>query len=132
MPSTRLKMPQPARTRPKWKDQLGANRPVAPRLDGCDRARQEQEPRGYVEEAVSQRVHFEARHGVGRVALDVTHHVVPLEDLVQHDAVDEAAEPKAVEQSGCLRRHLWSGCLCSRVHVEPVPNRPFRQTRSSA
>ena len=27
MPSTRLKIPHPARTRPKWKDQLGAKRP---------------------------------------------------------------------------------------------------------
>lgn len=39
MPSTKLTMPHPARTRPEWKDQLGANRPSRQAARLADTAR---------------------------------------------------------------------------------------------
>ncbi len=43
--------------------------------------------------AVRERVHLEPRQRRHRSVLDVADHVMPLEDLVQHDAVDESSEP---------------------------------------
>jgi len=43
-----------------------------------------------MEQAVAQRVRLEPRDGGDR--LDLGDHVVPLEDLVYHDAVEEAAQ----------------------------------------
>jgi hypothetical protein len=56
-----------------------------------------------VEEAVGQRVRLEPRDGVRRVVPGVGQKVVPLEYLVQHDAVDEPAEPEAQDEP----RRLW-------------------------
>jgi len=53
-----------------------------------------------VERAVSEGVHFKA--GDGLCGFDVGEHVVPLQDLVQEDSVDEAAESYAKEDSPSL------------------------------
>lgn len=42
--------------------------------------------------------------GGHRIVVHVAHHVVPLENLVKHDAVDKAPEAEAVEQARCPRR----------------------------
>src|SRR5687768_12957897 len=56
---------------------------------------------------------------------------MPLEDLVQHDAVEEAAEPYAEHRDGCGDRWTWSRlvhrALCIRlsqqatIRVSPTP-----------
>ena len=51
-----------------------------------------------MEKAIRENVDFHSRERVHRVVIHVTDHVVPLKDLVQHDAVDETAEPKAEQQ----------------------------------
>ena len=55
-----------------------------------------------VEEAVPQGVHLQVLHAVGRVT-GAREQVVPLQDLMQHDAVEEAAEPQP-EQDPCRGR----------------------------
>src|SRR5829696_1814190 len=86
MPSTTLNMPQPSRAPPEGGDPDG---------DG--------DPGERMEEAVRKRVRLEARHRRGRVAALAAQHVVPLEDLVEDDAVDEPAEPDAEEDAGRAR-----------------------------
>lgn len=56
---------------------------LTPRGDRGDRAEEDEEPGRDVEEPVGQRIHLESGDGGHRVVLDVTDHVVPLEDLVQ-------------------------------------------------
>jgi hypothetical protein len=59
-----------------------------------------------MEESVGEGVRLEARDRRLRVAALAGQHVVPLQDLVQDDAVDEAAEPEAKQdaRSGHRRR----------------------------
>jgi hypothetical protein len=52
-----------------------------------------------VEEPVGERVRLEAGDGRLRVAALAGQHVVPLQDLVEDDAVDEAAEPDAEQDA---------------------------------
>jgi hypothetical protein len=59
-----------------------------------------------VEEPVCQRIDFQPGDGVHRVAADVTHHVMPLKDMVKHNAVNEAAQTQAEEQPEHLQRRL--------------------------
>jgi hypothetical protein len=47
-----------------------------------------------MKEAVCQRVDFQPGNGVHRVAAYVADHVVPLKDLVKHNAVNEAPRPR--------------------------------------
>jgi hypothetical protein len=42
-----------------------------------------------VEEPVGERVRLQARHGVGGLIAGTREHVMPLEYLVQHDAVKQ-------------------------------------------
>jgi len=44
-----------------------------------------------MEESVSQRVHAKSRDGIDRV--DIAEHVVPLEDLMQKNAVEKSPRP---------------------------------------
>lgn len=57
-----------------------------------------------MEENVGQRGRLQPRKGRDRVARDVADHVVPPEELVQDDAVHEAAEAQAEEDA---RRPPW-------------------------
>ncbi|MFC7693237.1 hypothetical protein ACFQY5_30475 [Paeniroseomonas aquatica] len=52
-----------------------------------------------MEQPVGQGIEPQVRHAVGGVA-GAGQHVVPLQDLVQHDAVEEAAEAEAEEDAG--------------------------------
>ena len=63
-----------------------------------------EEPGREVEEAVRERVRLEACDGVGGLAARARQQVVPLEDLVQHDPVDEAAEAESHDERGGSRR----------------------------
>jgi hypothetical protein len=77
-------------------------------LPGADverRAGYDRDPGGGVEEAVGERVVLEAGDARGRAAALAREHVVPLEDLVEDDPVDEAAEPDAQEQRWEERDH---------------------------
>ena len=92
-------MPQPTST-PEVEAPVGRQSSLPPRDDRRDGSSEDQEPRGDVEEAIGKRVRFESRDRGRGVLLDVADHVVPLKDLMQHDAVDEAAEPEPVENTG--------------------------------
>ncbi|WXK93877.1 hypothetical protein WHH00_03455 [Pseudarthrobacter quantipunctorum] len=48
-----------------------------------------------MEQAVRQGVQLQAGHGLRVAAFCVAEHVVPLQQLVQHDAVHEPADPHA-------------------------------------
>src|SRR4029450_12441791 len=63
---------------------------LAPSLDRGDGSDQDKNPGRQMKEPVCQRVDFQPGAGVHRVAADVTYHVVPLKDLVKHNAVNEA------------------------------------------
>ncbi|HEX2362416.1 MAG TPA: hypothetical protein VHI11_10120 [Jiangellaceae bacterium] len=56
------------------------------------------DPRERVEEAIPERVPLQPEHSVD--GLVVADHVVPLEDLVEQYAVDEAAQPDAQQNAG--------------------------------
>ena len=62
-------------------------------------------PSRQVEEAVDQRVRLQPGEGVHWLASVLSReHVVPLEDLVKDDAVDESAEPETHDERGGFRR----------------------------
>ena len=68
-----------------------------------------------MEEPVDEGVGLESGDGGGRLAAVVAgEHVMPLQDLVEHDAVDEPAEADAYEKGGELG---------GRVEVVPVRRR---------
>ena len=66
----------------------------------------DEDPRGEVEEAVHECVLLQSGDGVGRVLARAGEHVVPLEDLVKHDAVDEPAEADPQQERGGSWRAL--------------------------
>ena len=85
-----------------------------------------------MKEAVCQRVDFQPGNGVHRVAAYVADHVVPLKDLVKHNAVNEAPKTQAVQQTGHLRRRLTNHPKCVRAatrHGGTVPSHALAQTR---
>jgi hypothetical protein len=71
-----------------------------------------------VEEAIGERVRLEPRDGRRRVAGGAREHVMPLQDLVQQDAVDEAAEAHAEQDAGPpWRRRRTDGGRTRAGHV---------------
>ncbi len=58
-----------------------------------------------MEEAVDEGVGLQPRDSRHRVVAGGGQHVVPLQDLVQDDPVDEAAEAEAEQQAGA--REVW-------------------------
>src|SRR4051812_17285925 len=56
------------------------------------------DPGGRMEDAVTERVQLQVLDGIGRHRS--ADHVVPLEDLMQDDAVEESTEPDAQEDGG--------------------------------
>src|SRR5215217_148649 len=77
-----------------------------------------------MKEPVCKRVEFQPGDGAHRVATDVAHHVMPLKDLVQHNAVDEAPKTQAVQQTGHLRRRLTNHPRCARSAIGHGPPYP--------
>lgn len=78
--------------------------------------------RAGMEEPVEERVDLEVADAVGGIA-GARHHVVPLKDLVQHDAVEEPAQAQAEEDARrggkvplLLSRHGGARC---KAHAEP-------------
>ena len=63
-----------------------------------------------------------AQHGRCRAATLGAEHVVPLQDLVEHDAIDEAAEANAEEQR---RQERWSTAV-SQARSSPSSRRRAR------
>jgi hypothetical protein len=92
---------------------------LAPLHQREHRGRHHEQPGRDVEEPVGQRVHLEPGQGRHRVPRRVTDHVVPLQDLVQHDAVHEAAQAEPVEHAGRARGHARGG-RCGG-HAESLP-----------
>jgi hypothetical protein len=81
-------------------------------LPGAQRQRHrdsDQHPCGEVEESVRERVGLQTGHGAARVLAGVGEHVMPLQDLVQDDPVDEPPEADADEE----RRAPSGSCECS-------------------
>ena len=76
---------------------------LPPSRDRGDGSGQYKNPGRRMKEAVCQRVDFQPGNGVHRVAAYVADHVVPLQDLVEEDPVDETTEPEAHEEGGPLR-----------------------------
>ena len=79
---------------------------LPPSRDRGDGSGQDKNLSRRMKEAVCQRVDFQPGNGVHRVAAYVADHVVPLKDLVEHNAVNEAPKTQAVQQPGHLRRRL--------------------------
>jgi len=65
-----------------------------------------------VEDAIPEGIHLEVLDTVGRVAR-AGQHVVPLQDLMQHDAVEEPAEAKAEQDP----RGDWEAALTGLVVI---------------
>lgn len=57
------------------------------------------DPGGCVEQAVPERVRLQSGNSRVRIVALTRQHVVPLEDLVEHDPIDEAAETDAEQYS---------------------------------
>ena len=72
---------------------------------GSDRAGQDCDPSGHMKEPVREGVVLQTTDGVSRTAPLIREQVVPLEDLVKEDAVDESAEADAHEQG---REERWT------------------------
>jgi hypothetical protein len=79
-------------------------------------------PRGGVEEAVREHVVLESSEGRGRVVTFAREEVVPLEDLVENDAVDEPPEADANEDSGRSRTdlRLRPGCAIATSSSDEI------------
>jgi hypothetical protein len=96
--------------------------------------RDDEEVSGGVEQPVPERVHLQVAHAVGRVAA-ARQHVVPLQDLVEHDAVEEAAEAEPEENSRGRRKsllpRLHGVLLPESFAVVAVQTRPLSLKRSS-
>lgn len=52
-----------------------------------------------MEEAVGQGIDFEPCDCGYRIIIHMAHHVMPLKNLMQNYAVDEASEPEPIQQS---------------------------------
>jgi hypothetical protein len=105
---------------------------LPPSPDGGDGSGQDKNPSRQMKEPVCQGVDFQPGDGVHRVAAYVANHVVPLKDLVKHNAVNEAPKTQAVQQTGHLRRRLTNHprCVCAATgHGGTVPSYALDQTR---
>ena len=103
-----------------------------PSRDRGDGSGQDKNPSRRMKEAVCQRVDFQPGNGVHRVAAYVADHVVPLKDLVKHNAVNEAPKTQAVQQTGHLRRRLTNHPRRNRTaigHGGTLPSHALAQTR---
>jgi hypothetical protein len=81
------------------KPPVGCETALLPRRHREDGRGEKAGPGCRVEQPVRERVRLQPGDGRCRVAVDVTQHVVPLENLVQHDAVHESTEAHAIEQT---------------------------------
>jgi len=79
---------------------------LPPSPDRGNGSGQDKNPSRQMKKPVCQRVDLQPGNGVRRVATYVADHVVPLENLVKHNAVNEAPKTKAIQQTGHLRRRL--------------------------
>lgn len=70
----------------------------SPRAQSEERAGEDDDPCPEVEDAVSECVVLEPGQSVRRTAAFTGEDVMPLQDLVKDDAVDETAEPDAEQQ----------------------------------
>ncbi len=71
---------------------VGCQSALTPGKDGGNRTCQNQEPCDDVEKSVRQDVHLQPGYCVDRIFMHVTHHVMPLQDLVKNDAVNKTAK----------------------------------------
>ncbi|WP_026551326.1 hypothetical protein [Arthrobacter sp. H20] len=69
---------------------------VLPSPDGSKRASQHEKPRCDVKKPVGQRIHFQAGHRCYGMTIHITDHVVPLQDLMHDNAVDETTKTKPI------------------------------------
>ena len=77
-----------------------------------------------VKEPVAERVRFQTGDRGGGVGVDVAHHVMPLQDLVEHDAVEEAANPQS-EQDAARGEHGRSRSFVVRPSHSPRVHGPL-------
>ena len=80
-----------------------------PRGDRGYRRGEQEQPHRQMEEPVRERVDLKAGHRGGRVLRSVAEHVVPLEDLVQDDAIKESTQPQPVKEAWKSRRLCRTG-----------------------
>ena len=81
--------------RPPW---WGKFSPL-PRPDRENRTDEDDDPRRDVEETVGEHVVFQPTDGGGGVLSGGGEHVVPLENLVEHDSIQEPAEPNTEKEA---------------------------------
>jgi hypothetical protein len=107
---------------------------LSPLGERHDAGTDDEQPRRHVKEPVGHGVDLQPGERGEGVLLDIADHVVPLQDLVQHDSVDEPAQPDPVEQaSGPGRTLSDDGCrlappLPSRRHDTRLPTWPRTQS----
>ena len=65
----------------------------------ANRTEEDDDPRRDVEEAVGEHVVFQPTDGGGGVLSGGGEHVVPLEHLVEHDPIQEPAEPNPEKEA---------------------------------
>jgi len=132
---------------PPGEDQSSGTFPCGPMPAGEGAPQQEHsdeshDPGGEVEQPIPQRVVFQRSNGgrrEGGVFAVVGAHVVPLEDLVQHDAVDETAESQAEQDPrGRYLRALPAGTTSMArprgrvgLHVGTIPPQITPHTRQT-
>jgi hypothetical protein len=88
-----------------------------------DRAGEHEDPGGDVEQPVRERVVLEGADRCRRAATLAGQHVVPLEDLVEEDAVHETTETDAHEEGG------EQGRIDPIGHAQPLPTAEGRKRR---
>jgi hypothetical protein len=87
------------RTSPNWTLQFGALRPCRQALIAGDGSGQDKNPSRQMKELVWERVDHQPGNGVHREPTYVANYVMPLKDLVKHDAVNEAPRPRLYRQT---------------------------------
>jgi hypothetical protein len=75
---------------------------LPPSLNRGDGSGQHKNPSRQMKEPVCQGVDFQPGNRAHRVTTYIADHVVPLKDLVKHNAVNEAPQTQAVQQTGHL------------------------------
>jgi hypothetical protein len=111
---------------------VGRQASPAPRGDRGYRRGQQEQPHCQMEEPVRECVDFKAGHRGGRVLRSMAEHVVPLQDLVQDDAVKKSTQPqpekKARKPRGRCRTatglHPWIGHAHTLLPEESGENLP--------
>jgi hypothetical protein len=96
-----LKIPQTGQEQtnlepPGWREPA-----LLPRDKHEQGSNEDEHPHRKVKQPVGDGVRLQPFDGCDRVSLSVANHVMPLQQLVDDDAINEATEPEPKQQPGC-------------------------------